>query len=103
MTAQTPGTVVLYAEFTAQDGKADQVQALLLDLTTKVRAEPGNIVFDPHRRQDSPDDFFVYEIYRDDQAFQAHITADYGRVFNEALTDLIIGDGSQLTWLSPLT
>ncbi|OUM43996.1 putative quinol monooxygenase [Arthrobacter sedimenti] len=103
MTDQKSGAVALYAEFTAKEGKADEVEALLLDLTTKVRAEPGNIVFDPHRRQEAPDDFFVYEIYRDDQAFQAHITADYGRVFNEALTDLIIGDGSQLTWLSPLT
>ncbi|WP_043440352.1 putative quinol monooxygenase [Arthrobacter sp. L77] len=102
MTADASGAVVLYAEFTAQDGKADDVQALLLDLTGRVRAEPGNIVFDPHRRTESPNDFFVYEVYRDDQAFQAHITADYGREFNDVLTELIVGDGSRLTWLSPL-
>lgn len=102
MTSQTQPTIALYAEFTAQDGKADEVQALLLDLTAKVRNEPGNITFDPHRRKESPNDFFVYEIYRDQQAFDAHISADYGTVFNAALANLIVGAGSALTFLTPL-
>jgi len=45
----------------------------------------------------------VYEVYRDDDAFTAHITAPYGRVFNDKLASLIVEDGSQLTWLQPLT
>ncbi|MGV0111143.1 putative quinol monooxygenase [Arthrobacter sp. CP30] len=102
MTEQEQAIVALYAEFTAQEGKAEEVQALLLDLTTKVRAEPGNITFDPHRRKESPNDFFVYEIYRDQHAFDAHISADYGKVFNEALSELIVGTGSTLTFLTPL-
>ena len=102
MNPQPETTVALYAKFTAQDGKVEEVQALLQDLTTKVRQEPGNIIFDPHRRKDSPNDFFVYEIYRNQQAFDAHISTDYGKVFNEALTNLIVGTGSTLTFLSPV-
>ena len=101
MTALAQATVALYAKFTAQDGRAEEVEALLLDLTAKVRQEPGNITFNPHRRKESPNDFFVYEIYRDQQAFDAHISADYGKVFNEALSSLIVGTGSRLTFLSP--
>jgi quinol monooxygenase YgiN len=102
MSSHTQTTVALYAEFTAQEGKAEEVQALLLDLTTEVRNEPGNIIFDPHRSKESPNDFFVYEIYRDQEAFDTHIGADYGKVFNKALTELIVGTGSTLTFLTPL-
>ncbi|WBM81301.1 antibiotic biosynthesis monooxygenase [Cryobacterium breve] len=101
--SQVPGEpVALYAEFTALPGREDEVAALLSELTVDVRREPGNLAFDPHRRASNPREFFVYEVYRDAEAFQAHITAPYGAVFNGALGDLIEGDGSVLTWLTPL-
>ena len=40
-------------------------------------------------------------MYRDEAAFDTHIAADYGAVFNAALGPLIEEDGSRLTWLSP--
>jgi quinol monooxygenase YgiN len=95
--------VALYAEFTAKPGQGDAVAKLLLGLTELVRAEPGCVIFDPHRREAAPNEFFVYEVYRDAAAFQAHISAPYGATFNATLTDLIVGDGSVLTWLTPLT
>lgn len=101
MTPRMETPVALYAEFTAREGRAEEVQALLLDLTTKVRGEPGNISFQPHRRKESLNDFFVYEIYRNQQAFDTHLSADYGKVFNEKLTHLIVGTGSNLTFLAP--
>ncbi|MEC5152035.1 putative quinol monooxygenase [Cryobacterium sp. GrIS_2_6] len=94
--------VALFAEFTALPGRGDEVAALLAGLTVDVRREPGNVTFDPHRRVSDPLEFFVYEVYRDADAFQAHITAPYGTVFNAALGDLIKGEGSELTWLTPL-
>jgi quinol monooxygenase YgiN len=92
----------LYARFTAKPGRELEVQRLLKDLATQVRAEPGNIVFDAHRAQADHRAFFVYEVYRDAAAFEAHITADYGRTFNADLAALIEEDGSQLTWLERL-
>jgi len=44
----------------------------------------------------------VFEVYRDEAAFEEHINADYGRKFNEELADLIEGNASALTWLRPV-
>ncbi|MDM4762031.1 putative quinol monooxygenase [Galbitalea sp. SE-J8] len=91
---------VLYAEFTAADGIGDTVAALLAGFAERVRAEPGNVAFEPFRVEGATERFFVYEVYRDEAAFQEHITADYGAVFNAALEPLIVEDASQLTWLT---
>jgi len=94
-------TVVLYAEFTARPGAEDAVAGLVAELTARVREEPGNISFEPSTLRDAPRRWFVYEVYRDEAAFGAHIGAPYGAVFNSALGPLIEEDGSRLTWLSP--
>ncbi|OYO02141.1 antibiotic biosynthesis monooxygenase [Enemella evansiae] len=95
-------TKVLYAEFTATPGNADRVAELLAGLARDVRAEEGNLIFDAHRLSEDRDKFFVYEVYRDDQAFETHIAAPYGAVFNAALNDLIVEDHSVLTFLDPI-
>jgi len=92
----------LYAEFTAKAGKEARVAEMLRELTTHVRQEPGNVVFAPYTEEASPNRFFVFEVYKDDAAFEAHIGADYGARFNAELTDLIEGDASELTWLREL-
>jgi quinol monooxygenase YgiN len=67
-----------------------------------VRREPGNIAFDCYQRQDEPHRFVVYEIYRDRAAFEAHIGAEYGAVFNARLQELIVEPNSILTFLKPM-
>lgn len=98
-TTPSPGAVALYAEFAAAPGRGGQVARLIADFAEQVRAEPGNLVFDVYRRADEPDRFFVYEIYRDQAAFEAHLAADTGATFNSALKELTVGDGSTLTFL----
>ncbi|MFH8253100.1 putative quinol monooxygenase [Microbacterium sp. B2969] len=98
MTQEIP--VVLYARFTAQDGCADEVENLLRDLVANVRNEPGNIVFDAYREKDHDHRFFVFEVYRDLESFEAHLTAPYGGPFNRALRNLIVEHGSRLTFLN---
>ena len=90
----------LYAEFTALPGHEEKVAFLMQGLAEKVRQEPGCIVFLPFTREDHPRKWFVFEQYLDDEAFQAHITADYGAVFNAELAHHIVEDGSELTWLT---
>lgn len=92
----------LYAEFTAVAGKETAVASLVGQLAVKVRAEPGNLAFDIHTKEGFPRSFFVYEVYRDNEAFSAHLAAGYGAVFNEALSGLIEEEGSQLTLLNHL-
>lgn len=92
--------VTLYAEFTVLPGHEEEVAGLMAGLTRDVRAEPGNVAFEPYVERDNPRRYFVYEVYRDEQAFADHIGAPYGAVFNERLNQLIEEDGSQLTFLS---
>ena len=94
-------TVALYAEFTARPGSEAAVAALVAELTARVRAEPGNVLFEPSTLREEPRRWFVYEVYRDEAGFQAHISAPYGETFNAALNPLIEEAGSQLTWLTP--
>jgi len=90
---------ILHAVFTALPEKGDEVAALLRDFGEVVRAEEGNVLFDATRLVDDPDRFFVYEVYRDEAAFQAHISAPAGIPFNEALQPLIVEPASVLTFL----
>ena len=93
---------ILHAVFTARPGRGDEVAVLLRDFADVVRAEEGNVVFDATRLVDDPDRFFVYEVFRDDAAFQAHIAAPAGVPFNEALHQLIVEPSSILTFLRRL-
>jgi len=92
-------TKTLYAEFTVKPGSETRVAEMMRELTEKVRSEPGNELFLPYTRESNPREYFVFEVYRDEAAFQEHISADYGAVFNGELVRHIEGDGSVLTWL----
>ncbi len=95
-------TVALYAEFTARPGTEPAIARLVRELARRVRQEPGNLAFEASTLQTSPRRWFIYEVYQDDAAFHAHISAEYGAAFNSALVPLIEEDGSRLTWLSPV-
>lgn len=106
--ASTDGTgpqtqVVLHAGFTAKPGSETQVEKLILTYADEVRAESGNLRFDLYRREDARREFFVFEIYRDRAAFEAHLAAEAGRAFNRALADHVEGSGSELRFLTPVT
>ncbi|WP_345751472.1 putative quinol monooxygenase [Microbacterium rhizophilus] len=109
------GGVQLVARFTALPGREEEVERLLLALAANVRAEPGCLVFDPFRVGHAPPasgargegpasgtGFLVVESYRDEDAFAAHLAAAYGAEFNTALAALIVEDGSELTFVTPL-
>lgn len=91
----------LYAEFTARVGAEDALAEKVDGLTAAVRAEPGNLEFAPYTLATDARRWFVYEVYADDDAFQAHIGAPHSVAFNAVLPDLIEGAGSVLTWLTP--
>jgi quinol monooxygenase YgiN len=92
----------LYAEFTAKPGNVREVVALVRQYAELVRSEPGNLVFATHQKRDDTDTFFVYEEYADSAAFALHVAAPYGADFNSALGELIVGAGSDLTFLVPV-
>ena len=92
--------LILYAEFTAKPDAEAEVARLISGLAGDVRREPGNIEFTVYRERDNPRKFFVFEQYRDEASFDAHIGAEYGVIFNQRLSSLIEEGESQLTWLT---
>ncbi|MFD3840179.1 putative quinol monooxygenase [Streptomyces sp. NPDC058642] len=93
----------LLAEFTAREGAQDEVSRLILEYAKKVREEEGNLAFDVYTKSAAPRAFWIFEVYRDEDAFQAHLKAPYGSPFNAALVPLIEEDASVLTFLDPVT
>lgn len=93
----------LLAEFTAREGTEDEVARLISDYALKVREEEGNLVFDVYTKATAPRAFWIFEVYRDEDAFQAHLKAPYGGPFNATLVPLIEEDASVLTFLDPVT
>ncbi len=95
-------TYSLYAEFTATAGNELLVTELIAEFAGRVRAEPGNLHFQPHHVSEVPETVFVYESYRDQAAFEDHLASAHGREFNRRLGGLVVGGGSRLTMLSPI-
>ncbi|MFJ2238153.1 putative quinol monooxygenase [Streptomyces sp. NPDC087859] len=93
----------LLAEFTAREGTQDEVSRLILEYAKKVREEEGNLAFDVYTKAAAPRAFWIFEVYRDEDAFQAHLKAPYGGPLNAALVPLIEEDASVLTFLDPVT
>ncbi len=63
---------VVLARWTAQPGEEDAVAAAIDALIDPSRAEPGNLVYQPHRDPSDPRVFLLYEQYADVAAYQAH-------------------------------
>ena len=92
----------LYAQFEALPGSTEAVAALVRDYAAAVTAEPGNLRFDAHHVAERPGQFFVYEEYASETAFRSHVASPHCAAFNAAITPLVVGGGSTLTWLSPI-
>ncbi|MER5204779.1 putative quinol monooxygenase [Streptomyces sp. NPDC002825] len=92
----------LLAEFTVLPGNEERVAELVKNYSARVREEPGNLVFEVYTKECSPLAYWIFEVYANEAAFQAHLAAPYGPPFNAALQPLIEEKESVLTFLSPL-
>ncbi len=72
--------LTVVAKIRAAKGKGDALAALLKEQVAAVmKAEPGCLVYRPHRSTKDPDVFIFYEQYKDDAAFDAHRKAPASR------------------------
>lgn len=55
-----------------------------------VRDEPGCLQFDVCQDQDKPNQIFLYEVYDDRAAFDAHLATPHFIAFDEATASMII-------------
>ncbi|MEM5404474.1 putative quinol monooxygenase [Paraburkholderia unamae] len=65
-------TVYLFASITPKPEHVADVEALMRDMVSHTRKEPGNLRYDLLRRADGAPGFYLYETYVDEAAVQAH-------------------------------
>jgi quinol monooxygenase YgiN len=76
--------LTVIARIRAAKGKGDALAALLREQVAAVRkAEPGCLVYRPHRSTKDPDLFIFYEQYKDDAAFDTHRKAPHLAAYRE--------------------
>lgn len=77
---------IVIVDFTTQPAHAeDFAVAIAENATRSVADEPGCHQFDVGRDPADPTAFFLYEVYEDDAAFQAHLASPHFLKF-DALT-----------------
>ena len=81
---------VVTVDFTAAEGQAGELLAALRENAARSLAdEPGCRRFDVCRSGEAPDRFFLYEIYDDRAAFDAHRATPHYAAFAAATRDLV--------------
>jgi quinol monooxygenase YgiN len=77
---------VVAIRIVAKAGEADSVATILKQLVAPSMAEPGMKVFMPYRSPTDPSSFFVYELYENEAAWDAHNNTAH---FKAAIVDLV--------------
>ena len=67
---------VIVAEWLVKEGKDDEVAEVLRTAVKNSRAEPGCVLFMANRSTENPRRFVLYEQFRDQAAFDAHLETD---------------------------
>ncbi len=77
---------VVAIRLVAKEGEADGVAAVLKQLVGPSMAEPGIKFFMPYRSPTDPSSFFLYELYENEAAWEAHNNSAH---FKAAIVDLV--------------
>ena len=75
----------------------DFTQASFGDAQGSVRDEPGCFRFDIHRNAEVPNRFHLYEVYRDEASFQAHLETPHFKNWISTVQDMFAGEPERLT------
>jgi quinol monooxygenase YgiN len=90
-TPPAEGTFTLAVTWEAKPGEADAIADILRRMAQAVKAaEPGTLIFWPHRSPSDDKLFFLYELYVDEAAFKAHQETEHFKrlILGEALPKL---------------
>jgi autoinducer 2-degrading protein len=91
----------MYSIFVTIDIKPEHVEEFkkdsLGDAEGSVRDEPGCFRFDIHQDVATSTRFYLYEVYRDEEAFQAHLQAPHFLVWQERVKTFFDGDPELVT------
>jgi quinol monooxygenase YgiN len=84
------GRFVITVEFVVHEGRMPEFMPLMLDNAERSRTlEPGCDRFDVCVPEGKSDRVFLYEVYKDPAAFQAHLQTTHFLAFSERSKALI--------------
>lgn len=84
--------------FKLETGQAASFMPLMHEnARTSLREEPDCLQFDVLSDPSRPDQVFLYELYSDRAAFDAHLASSHFKVFDAATSAMIAGKDVQ-TW-----
>jgi quinol monooxygenase YgiN len=86
------GAYSIVAEVRAKPGKEAGLRAATLPLVPLVRAEPKNLVYFLQEDRESPGHFVFYEVFTDQQGFEAHNDTPYVKEWFAKLPELAEGN-----------
>jgi quinol monooxygenase YgiN len=97
-----PNPRPMIAVLDAKPGLADAFRERIVELVRDVRREPGCATFTAYEARDTPGRFYLYEVYPDAAAFDAHLKTDHVRAFISAIPALSTGGPGSLVQLNEI-
>jgi quinol monooxygenase YgiN len=86
----------------ARPGLEDAFREHITELVRQVRREPGCLTFTAYEARDTPGRFYLYEIYTNAAAFDAHLKTDHVHAFISAIPELSTGGPGSLIQLNEI-
>ncbi|MFK3772074.1 putative quinol monooxygenase [Pseudomonas sp. NPDC089406] len=81
----------LFIKTRVKPGSADAfLTAIQANAAASVATEPGCLVFDVSQDREDPDVIYLYEIYQDDAAYEAHTLTAHFRDSRPLVAPLIV-------------
>jgi quinol monooxygenase YgiN len=84
--------LIVVARMNAQVGKEEEMEKALRDIIPKVESEEGTLAYVLHRMKKKPQNFLMYEKYRDREALAFHSSTPYFAELFGKIAPLMDGD-----------
>jgi quinol monooxygenase YgiN len=94
--------IAVIAKFTAASGRRDEVAASLDDLMAHVDSEAGTELYILHEDPANPDVLWLYELYADSDALQAHSSSPAMMALFQTLGGDLMGAPPELSVVNPV-
>ena len=98
-----PNPRPMIAILDARPGLEDTFRAKIAELVRAVRREPGCVTFTAYEARDTPGRFYLYEVYTDAAAFDAHLKTGHVHAFISSLPVLSTGGPGSLIQLNEIS
>jgi quinol monooxygenase YgiN len=95
-----PSPRPMIAILDAKPGLAAEFRSRIVELAGAVRREPGCVTFTAYEARDTPGRFYLYEVYADAAAFDAHLNTQHVRRFISSIPALSTGGPGSLIQLN---